>query len=89
LEDLEAGMLEYTIVGEFLVNLKKKISRRDNEIIKVVELKKVKQRSKTIKKFVQEFRRTEKGNRYERRPLVEEFKRRMNKVIEKELIEAK
>jgi len=40
LEDLEARMLEYAIVGEFLVNLKKKISRRDNENIKVVELRK-------------------------------------------------
>jgi len=48
----------------------------------------VKQRSKTIKEFVKEFRRTEKGNRYKGRPLVEEFKRRMNKVIEKKLIEA-
>ena len=37
---------------------------------------------------MQEFKRATKGSRYERRLLVEEFKREMNKVIKKKLIEA-
>ena len=39
-------------VGEFLINLKKKFRGGDNKIIKVVELKKVKQEGKTMKEFV-------------------------------------
>jgi len=66
LEDLETDALEYTTVGEFLVDLRKEI--------KVTELKKVEQRTRTIKKFFQEFRRVVRRSRYEGRSLVEEFK---------------
>jgi len=41
LEDLEAEVLEYIIVGEFLADLKKEFGEGDNETIKVAELKKV------------------------------------------------
>ena len=53
-------------MGEFLVDLRKEI--------KVTELKKVEQRTRTIKKFFQEFRRVVRRSRYEGRSLVEEFK---------------
>ena len=33
-----------------------------------------------IEEFIQEFKRAAKDNRYERRPLIEEFKRGMNKT---------
>jgi len=39
-------------------------------------------------KFVQEFKRAARGSRYEGRPLVEEFKRGMNRVIRRKLMEA-
>jgi len=40
LKDLEVGELEYTIVKEFLADLKKKFGEEDDKIIKVAELKK-------------------------------------------------
>jgi len=46
LEDLEAKILEYVTVGEFLVDLKKKFRGNDNKMIKMAELKKVEQRIK-------------------------------------------
>ena len=52
----------------------------------MVELKRLEQRSKTIKEFVQEFRRAVRSN-YKERPLVKEFKRDMNGVIWQRLIE--
>ncbi len=53
MEDLENREIEYTIVGEFLMNLKKKKSgEEDNEMIKVVELKRIEQGSRTMEKFV-------------------------------------
>ena len=52
IENLESRSLSYVIVGEFLSDLKEKLGGEKNEIIKVVELKKVEQRSKIIEKFV-------------------------------------
>ena len=45
MKNLENEELEYITVGEFLMDLKKEFERGDNKIIKVVELKKVKQES--------------------------------------------
>jgi len=40
-----------------------------------------------MKEFIQKFRRSARGSRYEGRLLVEEFKREMNVVIRRKLIE--
>ena len=40
-----------------------------------------------MEEFIQEFRRSARGSRYEGRLLVEEFKREMNVVIRRKLIE--
>ena len=88
LEDLEAGLLKYKTAGEFLADIKKKLRRGDEKEVKVAELRRLEQRSKTMKEFVQEFRRAVRENEYEGRPLVEEFKRRMNRMICQRLIES-
>ena len=54
----------------------------------MAELKKLEQEGKTIEEFVQEFKRAVRGSGYEGRPLVEEFKRGMNGVIRRKLMEA-
>jgi len=41
-----------------------------------------------MKEFVQEFKRTARNSRCEERLLVEEFKRGMNRVIRRKLMEA-
>ena len=41
-----------------------------------------------MEEFVQEFKRVARGNGYERRPLVEEFKRGINGGIRRKLMEA-
>ena len=89
LEDLEAEILEYVTVGEFLVDLKKKFEGGDNKMMKMAELKKVEQRNRMMEEFVQEFRRTARDNRYKGRLLVEKFKREINGVIRKKLIGTK
>jgi len=45
------------------------------------------QGGKTIEEFVQEFKRAARGSGYEGRPLVEEFKRGMNRGIRRKLME--
>ena len=88
IENLESRSLSYVIVGEFLSDLKEKLGGEKNEIIKVVELKKVEQRSKIIDKFVQEFKRAVRESKYKERLLIEEFKKGMNGVIRKKFMEA-
>jgi len=41
MEDLESKSLSYTIIGEFLSNLKEKFGREDDKTMKVAELKKI------------------------------------------------
>ena len=69
MEDLESGEFEYMTVGEFLMDLKKKFEGGNDNTIKIAELKKVKQRSRVMKEFVQEFRRVVRNSRYKRQPL--------------------
>ena len=88
LEDLEERLLKYKTVGEFLIDIKKEFGREDKESAKVAELEKVEQGNNTMGEFVQEFRRTAKGSRYEEKPLVEEFKQGMNRAIQRKLMEA-
>jgi len=41
-----------------------------------------------MEEYVQEFKRAVRGSGYERRPLIEEFKRSMNRGIQRKLMEA-
>ena len=81
LKDLEAGVLEYEIAGEFLAEIRREFGEENKETVKVVELKRMEQGEKKMKEFVQEFRRAAKGSGYEERLLIEEFKRGMNRTI--------
>jgi len=87
LEELEAGELEFETVGEFLAEIKKEFGGEE-KLVKVAELRKLEQGGKTIEEFIQKFKRVARESRYKRRPLVEEFKRGMNRMIRKRLMEA-
>ena len=52
LEDLEEEVLEYELVGEFLVAIKKEFGGGEEESVKVAELKKLEQEGKTMEEFV-------------------------------------
>jgi len=52
MEDLESGNLSYATVGEFLSDLKQEFSGGDDEMMKVAELKKIEQGSRTMEEFV-------------------------------------
>ena len=66
---------------EFLADLKKEFGGGDKEALKVVELKRLEQEEKIIEKFIQEFKRAARGSRYKEQPLIEEFKRGMNRIV--------
>ena len=79
MEELELGELEYKSVKEF---------GGEEELVKAVELRKLEQGGRTIEEFVQEFKRVARGSGYKERLLVEEFKKEMNRVIRRKLMEA-
>ena len=64
MENLELDKVKFGLVREFLLELKKESGEGNEDSVKVVELKKVKQRGKIMKEFVQEFRRIAKKNGY-------------------------
>jgi len=88
LEDLEEGELEYESVEEFLAAIKKEFGEGEEELVKVAELKRLEQEGRTMEEFVQEFRRVARESRYKGKPLIEEFKRGMNGIIRRKLMEA-
>ena len=83
MEELETGEMEYEMVEEFLTSIKKEFGSREEESVKVVELRKLEQGGRTMKEFVQEFKRAARGSRYKGRPLIEEFKRGINGGIKR------
>ena len=88
LKDLEGGSLEYETAGEFSVDIKKEFGGEDKETVKVAELKIIEQGEKTMEKFIQKFRRVVTGSEYERKLLVEEFKRGINRTIYQKLMKS-
>jgi len=52
LEDLKRGLLEYETVEEFLMDIKIKFGKGDEESVKVVELQRLEQRNKIMEEFV-------------------------------------
>ena len=87
MEELESGEMEYESMEEFFTSLKKEFGGGEEESVKAVELRKLEQGGRTMKEFVQEFKRAARGSGYERRPLMKEFKRGMNRGIRRKLME--
>jgi len=87
-KDLEVEEINFATAGEFLAQLDKNLGRGDNEKVKVAELKRVEQRRRMMKEFVQKFKKVL-SSRYKERALIEKFKRGMNKIIRRKLMEVK
>jgi len=95
MEELEAGEVEYKLVEEFLTSLRKEFGggkeesvKGKEESVKAAELRKLEQGGRTMEEFIQEFKRAARGSGYEGRPLMEEFKRGMNRGIRRKLMES-
>jgi len=63
---LKAGLLEYETTGEFLAEIKKEFGGEDEKTVKVAELRRLELGRKTMKEFVQEFRRVARESKYEK-----------------------
>ena len=88
MKELEVGELEYKTVEEFLISLRKEFGGGEEELVKAAELRKLEQGGKMIEEFIQEFKRAARESGSEGRPLVEEFRRGMNRGIRKKLMKS-
>ena len=88
MKELKAGEFEYKTAEEFLMSLKKKFGGEEEELVKVAELRKLEQGERMMEEFVQEFKRVVRRSEYKGRLLIEEFKRGINRMIRKKLMEA-
>jgi len=61
MEELEVGEMEYETAEELLTVLKKKFGGEEEEVVKVMELRKLEQGGKTMEEFIQEFKRNLRG----------------------------
>ena len=52
MDELESGEMEYEMVEDFLTSLRKKFGGGEEELVKVVELRKMEQGGKTMEEFV-------------------------------------
>ena len=62
----ENWKVEFELAKNFLVELKKEFEEGDNQSAKTTKLKRIEQRSKTMKKFVYKFNRATRDSRYKR-----------------------
>ena len=74
MEELETREIEFELAGEFLAEIKKEFRGGDEKLVKVAELKKIKQGRRTMEEFIQDFKRTTRESSYKGRLLIEEFK---------------
>ena len=85
---LQKGMSTVNTEEELFTKIRQEFGEFDEESRKVDELRILEQGGKTVDEYVQEFRRAVRGNGYKGRALVEEFKRGLNEVIRRRLVEA-
>jgi len=89
LEERRQRVSAVETVEELFTKMREEFGEFDEESRKVDELRLLEQGGRTCNKYVQIFKKTSRGSGYKGRPLIEEFKRRLNGNIRRRLAEAK
>ena len=87
MKELETEEMEYESIEEFFTSMKKEFGGGEEEATKAAELRQLEQGGRSMEEFVQIFKRVARGSGYERRLLIEEFKRGINGGIRRKLME--
>ena len=88
LEERRQGVSVVEMVEELFTKMREEFGEFDKESRKVGELRLLEQGGQTCDEYVQIFKKTSRESGYEGRPLIEEFKRGLNKNIRRRLAEA-
>ena len=74
LDELAKGESEVELVEQLFTKIRNDFGETSEEEKKIEQLRTIEQGGKTCDKYVQEFKKVARGNGYEGRPLIEEFK---------------
>ena len=88
LDELAKGESEVETVEQLFTKIRNDFGETSEEERKIEQLRTIEQEERTCNKYVQEFKKVARGSGYEGRPLIEEFKRGLNRSIRRKLAEA-
>jgi len=88
LDKLAKGESEVESVEQLFTKIRNDFGETLEEERKIEQLRTIEQGGRTCDKYVQEFKKVARGSSYERRPLIEEFKRGLNETIRRKLAKA-
>ena len=88
LDKLAKGESEVESVEQLFAKIRDNFGETLEEERKIEQLRMIEQGERTCNKYVQEFKKIARGSGYEGRPLIEEFKRGLNRAIRRKLAEA-
>jgi len=88
IDKLAKGESEVETVEQLFSKIRNDFGEMSEEERKIEQLRTIEQGSRTCDEYVQEFKKVTRGSGYERRPLIEEFKRGLNGAIRRKLAEA-
>ena len=88
LDEIAKATSEVETMEDLFEKMREEFGEFDEESRKADELRLLVQGPRTCDEYVQEFRRAARGSGYERRALIDEFKRGLNGTIKRKLAEA-
>jgi len=88
LDELAKGESEVESVEQLFTKIRNDFGETSEKKRKIEQLRTIEQGGRTCNKYVQEFKKVARGSSYEGRPLIEEFKRGLNRSIRRKLAEA-
>jgi len=87
LDELAKGELEMESTEQLFTKIRDNFGETLEEERKIEQLRTIEQEGRTCDKYMQEFKKVARRSDYERRPLIEEFKRGLNRSIRRKLAE--
>jgi len=88
MDELAKGESEIESVEQLFTKIRNDFGETSEEERKIEQLQTIEQGGRTCDEYVQEFKKVTRGSGYEGRPLIEEFKRGLNRAIRRKLAEA-
>jgi len=88
LDELAKRESEVELVEQLFTKIRNNFGEISEEERKIEQLRTIEQGGRTCDEYVQEFKKVTRGSSYEGRPLIEEFKRGLNRSIRRKLAEA-
>ena len=88
LDKLAKGESEVESAEQLFTKIRNDFGKTSEKERKIEQLRTIEQEGRTCNEYMQEFKKVTRESGYERRPLIEEFKRELNGSIRRKLAEA-